>query len=151
DGPAIRIDIGDAVEGHRIGAVPAVLREILLGVSLETLLILGGSEAIRDALPVRGVGVHARSGPAGGEVGDRVIAFQAEAVRGVHRGYGRRAAHGRAREANKQSDSQKSGGGHAHWRGFAESRHCRSPSVESSSSQKVWVRRTESSLSTALS
>src|SRR5262245_29726474 len=50
--PARGINVRDAVDRHSVSAVAAVLRDVLLGVGLETFEVFGGGEAVGGAVPV---------------------------------------------------------------------------------------------------
>src|SRR5258705_5387421 len=54
DLPSFRIDAGSVALAHGVGAVPAVLRRILLGAGGEHISILGARELPRGAHPLVG-------------------------------------------------------------------------------------------------
>src|SRR6266851_1504041 len=88
DRPSGRIYVGDAVDGHRVRAIAAVLRKVLLRVGSETREILRRCKAISDALPLISVLVETCNRMTQREVGNRVITLHADAVNGIHRGNG---------------------------------------------------------------
>src|SRR5882724_7278251 len=109
DLPSRRIDVGDAIERHRVRAVPAVLRQVLLGVRLEEITIVDGGESVRRPLPRLREFVGPWSWLTGREVRDRIIALQSDSVHDVHRVHRswRRAGHSDAGGAGKQRNREK--------------------------------------------